>query len=467
MASEAAPLMVTISGIRGIYGKSLVGPVVQKYVAAFCALQRSRGLVRGGLVVGRDSRTSGPEVEATAVEAMLAQGMDVGRCGVVPTPTVQVMVQQLRAAGGVVITSSHNPAPWNGLKFVDADGLFLSPDMCNKMFAMADKPETIAAPGTARGSEHAITDAIETHLKLILDLPFIDAKKIAERHLRVCVDTVCGAGGPIITTLLKRLGCDVVALHSETSGIFPHEPEPVPRNLGELCAAVIEHHADLGIAVDPDVDRCVLIDEHGKPLVEEYTLALATEFILGVVGRRGPVCKNLSTTRAVDDVAAKYGCTMYATAVGEINVAKKMAEVNAVVGGEGNGGVMLPDVHIGRDAPVATALTLAHLAAAGPGVSLSALKRRLSQYDIVKVTVPLAGVDVASALDAVKAEWAQKGKIDETDGIHISTKDWWVHLRKSNTEPIIRVIGEAHTEAEATEICERFKQRICSFRSRL
>jgi len=473
--------MVTLSGIRGIAGESLTEGVVRMYVRAFADLQLAKKDAScKNIVLGRDSRVSGPWIRDCVIATLRACGMNVEDCGIVPTPTVQYMVQREHAVGGVIITSSHNPKPWNGLKFVDSDGLFLAPELCTEMFAHAK--EIGSEPFTPYQKEEGTLrvlgkdEAIERQVAEIMALPYIDPAKVAAEKLKVCLDTVCGAGGPAMTKVLKALGCEVVGLNLETTGEFPHTPEPIPENLGDLCRAVVENGADLGIAVDPDVDRCVLIGENGKPLVEEYTLALAVEFMLGQVGRRGPVCKNLSSSRALDDIVAKYPpSTITATAVGEINVAKKMQELNAVIGGEGNGGVMLPDIHIGRDAPVAATLALmcftnwrAEQRRLGTGKSkISELKASLPQYEIVKMKIETKGLNPPLALETLKTEYlaqSDKYKVSTLDGLHISGSNWWVHIRLSNTEPIMRVIGEAPTAAEATVKCQHFMDRLAQFK---
>jgi phosphomannomutase len=258
--------------------------------------------------------------------------------------------------------------------------------------------------------------------------------------------------------LLERLGCTVVGLNLEESGLFAHMPEPVPSNLGDLCALVKREKADLGIAVDPDVDRCVLIDECGEPLGEEYTLALAVELVVGRCGKRGPICKNLSTSRVIDELGERYGCEVVNTPVGEIHVAKVMVERRAVIGGEGNGGVMLPDIHIGRDAPVAAALALELLCRHGG--SLSSLKCSLPQWTIVKLKAPLRGSDPDSVIAQLKAKWQDNARLSDSDGLRIDTADWWVHLRKSNTEPIIRIIGEARDQQSILKTCQEFQARM-------
>jgi len=432
---------------------------VQRYVAAFATLQKARSIV-----VGSDSRVSGPWVRNVVHGVLGAMGCNVIEVGVVPTPTVQLLTTHYNADGGLVITSSHNPVEWNGLKFVDRDGLFLSPAGCSRMFALADSGTFPFAAYNALGSVRVTSDAIDVHVRAILSLEFAKVEQVRARRFKVCLDTVNGAGGPIMRRLLESLHCEVVSINEEPTGLFAHKPEPIPEHLGDLCALVKQHGAHLGIATDPDVDRCVLIDETGVPLGEEYTLALAVELVLGKCGKRGAVVRNLSSSRANDDIARRYGCPVYATAVGEINVAVKMVEVKAVIGGEGNGGVMLPDVHIGRDAPVAAALTLAHLAVSG-NVSLSALKRTLPQYEIVKLKAPIAGIDPEAVIARIRSEWSGKPdvRLDEVDGLRIDydgASPWWVHLRKSNTEPIVRVIGEAATRTEAERVCTQFMNRI-------
>lgn len=444
-------LMVSISGIRGIVGKTFNARTVEKYISAFATLlkgHRDSPLV----VVGRDSRISGPWITSVAEGVLASLGCTVFQCGIVSTPTVQLLVQQHKADGGLIITSSHNPVEWNGLKFVDGDGLFLSPSKCAQLFDIADKSAQIFPSNDNLGRVLPEPEANKKHLDTILSLPFIDAEMIQRKKFKVVLDTIHGAGGPIMEELLVRLGCEVVGLNLEPTGKFHRNPEPLPEHLGELCAKVKEVGADLGIATDPDVDRCVLIDEKGNPLGEEYTLAIAVKLVLGVVGKRGKVCKNLSSSRVVDDIAREYGCEVINTPVGEIHVAKMMEEVKAVIGGEGNGGVMLPDVHIGRDAPVAATLAL-QLLTKFEG-SLSALKLSLPQYEIAKMKAPVPA-KFDAGLEELKKMYHGKGTISEVDGMRIDTKEGWVHIRKSNTEPVYRVIGEFGSSLkESTEKCQ-------------
>mmetsp|Transcript_29171 Transcript_29171/g.32394 ORF Transcript_29171/g.32394 Transcript_29171/m.32394 type:complete len:458 (+) Transcript_29171:165-1538(+) len=455
--SSKAPLMVSISGVRGIAGKSLTPVVINKYVAAFATVQR-KTRPNGKIIVGRDSRVSGHWVTSVVIGVLNAMGYDTVEVGIVPTPTVQVMVQHYSAVGGVIITSSHNPVEWNGLKFVDADGLFISPEKVAEFIKVADAGEfTYVTPPTTYGHSESITDANDIHIKKLLALPYIDTTKIAAKKFKVVLDTVNGAGGPIMTKLLETLGCQVIPLNTDPTGVFAHMPEPIPSHLSQLCDAVKQNSADLGIATDPDVDRCVFIDEKGVPIGEEYTLAMAVKFFLA--HKKGAVCKNLSSSRAVDDIAKEYGCETFATPVGEIHVAKKMQEIKAVIGGEGNGGVMLPDLHIGRDAPVAATLALQLLSQGD--ATLSQLKASLPQWEIVKLKVPVTS-NADEVIESVAKEWRGNpdAKLSSVDGTRIDTADWWVHLRKSNTEPVVRVIAEAADAATATKVAQQFMDKM-------
>lgn len=374
---------------------------------------------------------------------------------IVPTPTVQWVVKQWNAdGGGVIVTSSHNPIEWNGLKFVGPDSLFLRPNVCDEVYALARSPERVIryAPWTEQG--HVTRDAHwgTRHVDAILQLPFVASRlpRLASRAWRVALDTVCGAGGPVMADLLRRLGCQlVVHLHASTSGRFPRPPEPIPEHLHELGEAVRANACDLGLAVDPDVDRCVILDGDGVPVGEEYTLAMAVHYMVVTVGRRGPVVKNLSSSRVTDDICRPYPeCPVIATPVGEIHVASEMARINAVIGGEGNGGVLLPELHLGRDAPVAAALVFCFLDLSR---SVKEAKATLPQYHIVKLkaSVPKNWDRIlAHMIDKYRAEGATMSMVD---GVRIDTKEGWVHLRKSNTEPVYRVIGEFGSDAATSQ----------------
>jgi phosphomannomutase len=459
MAAPAVPrtLMLTISGIRGVVGESLTPEVVCRYMASFAQLQLSKS--RGALVIlGYDTRPSVPWVRHCAVGTLLAAGVDVLDIGVVPTPTVQLIVQERRAAGGVVVTASHNPQIWCGIKFIEHTGIFLDQANCDAVFA--PRPPAFA-PYDRLGALAAWDGAIALHIERILALSYLNVRDIQSQRFRVAVDAINGAGAVAVPRLLRALGCDVVEINTEPTGIFAHPPEPVPAHLGQLRAA--SAGCDLGVAVDPDSDRCVLIDERGEPLVEEYTLALAVHLLLAKRGVKEPVCRNASTSRAIDDICAANGVECFGAAIGEVNVAVKMVEVGSTIGGEGNGGVMLTPIHIGRDALVAVALVLQLFAeerAANPGVTISAIKAGLPQWRISKLRIDLpAGSDIPAVIEqwkeSVLREYGDAVTLNEVDGLRVDHRDWWVHVRKSNTEPIVRVIGEGHTQEEADAVCRK------------
>ncbi len=443
-------LMVSISGLRGEVGSTLTPQVIQKYTAAFAKY------VQGGKVVlGRDSRVSGPFVNDLVKGTLVASGCKVIEIGIVPTPTVQLEIEHHRAAGGIAITASHNPIQWNGLKFMGSDGRFLNPEEAGKVYAMADADEQEYKEWSQLGSVTADPGAIDRHIEKVKQISFVNVEAIRQRQFKVAVDTVNGAGGVIIPKLLKELGCEVVAINQETNGRFAHTPEPLPENLTQLGDAVKQHGADLGFAVDPDVDRCAIVDETGTPLGEEYTLAIATKLVFSK--EMGRMAVNMSTSRAAEDIVKYYNGMFVRSKVGEINVAEKMKEIDALIGGEGNGGVILPEVHLGRDAPVAVALTLQMLLEFDGAIS--ALKASLPQYEMVKLKVNIGDMQPDKLLTAM-AETYKDQPIDTLDGLKIDFNNSWVHLRKSNTEPIIRVIAEAQTEAEARALAERFMSEL-------
>lgn len=443
-------LMTSVSGVRGVVGDTLTPETVIKYVQAFAEPRAGHTVVVGG-----DPRVSQNFLRPLVKAVLLATGCNVVDIGVTPTPTVQIATEHLKAAGGIAITASHNPIQWNGLKFIGADGLFLPEKEVQELYRRAEHPERAYASWKELGREESYPSAIEDHLQKIYELSYIDAELIRSKRFKVVLDCVNGAGGLIVPQMLEYFGCEIIGLNLEPTGMFAHTPEPVPQNLGELMEAVKAHKADIGFAVDPDADRCAIIGNDGNPLGEEYTLALAVKFILSK--KLGPVVTNLSTSRAIDDIVQYYNCLLYKTKVGEINVADKMREVQAVIGGEGNGGVILPEVHLGRDAPVAVALTLQHLAEWGK--SVAELKQTLPQYYIVKDKAPLGEVNPEQVMEHFAQKFSQE-RLDFTDGLRIDRPDSWIHLRKSNTEPIMRIIVEARTPDIAWRIVQEVKEEI-------
>ncbi|MDZ7337036.1 MAG: phosphoglucosamine mutase [candidate division KSB1 bacterium] len=449
MSSER--LMVSVSGIRGTVGGSLTPEVVLRYAQAY-----GTTVGEGAIVVGRDSRVTGEMVMHGVFAGLLSVGRDVIDLGVVPTPTTQLAVEKLRARGGIVITASHNPIQWNALKLLAEDGLFLGPDQGEVVNRLAREAKFPLVPWDRVGKVRRYERAVADHLEAIERLSVLDLPAIRRRRFKVVVDCCHGAGGVILPQLCARLGCEAHFLYEEPNGLFPRNPEPRPEHLGELCQAVKSLGADIGFAVDPDVDRLAIVSERGEPLGEDYTLVLAVKLILSK--RTGKVVVNASTTRAIDDVAAAHGAEVVRAKVGEINVALKAREVGAVIAGEGNGGVMLPELHLGRDAPVGIALTLQHLVEFGG--TISALNATLPQYVMVKDRVELPGsVNPAPIVQRLAAERRDE-RLDLLDGVKILYDRAWVHVRPSNTEPIIRIIAEAPSAAQAQELVDSLKHDL-------
>jgi phosphomannomutase len=451
-------LMISVSGMRGIVGKDLTPELVARHAAALGAWARSAGRPR--VVLGRDARTSGPMFARAAAAGLMSVGVEVIDVGVVPTPTVQLAVEHHHAGAGLILTASHNPIEWNALKFVGPDGIFLDGPAGERVRQLASAgPERV---GWESVGSYCLDDAaIARHLDRVLALPMIDVTAIRSRRFHIALDCVRGAGGTTMPLLLERLGCRVSAINLETDGRFPRAPEPLPENLGDLGRLVRESGAQIGFAVDPDVDRLALVDERGEAIGEDYTLAFAVRAVLGIgqQGRRAElpgaqppsprvkpvVVANLSTSLVVEDAATDSGARFIRAPVGEANVARVIRDEAAVIGGEGNGGVILPSLHIGRDAPVGVALILHLLAHSGQ--SVSALVASAPTYRIVKAKAP-RGKDLAPVYKKLQERFPDA--VSETsDGLRLAWRDRWVHVRPSGTEPIIRFIAEGPTKNDA------------------
>ena len=443
-------LMVSISGVRGIIGDGLEPEVLVKYTTAYADF-----IGKGKVVVGRDARISGEMVNNIVTGTLIAKGLDVIDIGICPTPTVQYNVKTLKAHGGIAISASHNPNEWNALKLLNNTGQFLSPDEFEKMQEFLIKEKHSYQSWDKIGKRNFYKQGIQNHVDAILYLGIIYLDKIRKRKFKVVLDCVNGAGAYVLPDFLKEFGCDVVEVNCEKTGIFPRAPEPLPENLTETMKIVKETEADLGIVVDPDVDRLVLITDKGEPFGEENTITQVVKFILS--RKKGDVVVNLSTTRAVDDVAAAEDCKVYRSPVGEANVVKKMKEVNAIIGGEGSGGVIYPALHYGRDALVGIALTLQHLVEFGK--PLSELKKSLPEYHIAKKKIELGNINPDNIISSLLTKYKSE-KISTEDGLRIDFDDHWVHFRKSNTEPIIRVITEAKTKTGAEELSLKYYEEI-------
>ncbi len=439
-------LIASVSGVRGIVGKDLTPELVARYAAAFGQLAReAEGRV---VLLGRDSRTSGPMLAAAAGAGLQSVGVSVVDCGLVPTPTLQLAVEHHGAAGGIVLTASHNPVEWNALKFVGSDGLFLDRDSASRLFERVESGDIGRSSWDDIGGLDRDDGAVSRHLDQVLQLRLISPERIRDRRFKVALDCVRGAGGTIMPALLERLGCEVVGMDLETDGRFPRAPEPVPANLGALSALVNSSGADLGMAVDPDVDRLALVDEDGRPVGEDYTLAFAVRAVLAQA--EGVVTTNLSTSLVVDDAAKSFGARLVRAPVGEANVAHAMKTSAAIIGGEGNGGVMLPELHLGRDAPVAAALVLDLLGQTGQ--SVAQLVSAAPKYCIVKAKASRSG-ELDESYAQLKTRFSD-AEVDLQDGLRLTWPGSWLHVRPSGTEPIVRFIAEAHDEKIAQELIE-------------
>ena len=444
-------LMVSISGIRGIIGDGLEPEVIVKYTNAYADF-----IGEGKVVVGRDARITGEMVNQIVTGTLLAKGLDVIDIGICPTPTVQYTVKTLNAQGGIAISASHNPNQWNALKLLNSTGQFMSPDEHQQMKQYLEKQSKSVAWENI-GKRTVYTEGLTNHIKSVLSLPIIDLERIKSRKFKVLADCVNGAGSYCIPDLLKQFGCEVIEMNCEKTGIFPRLPEPLPENLVETMKAVKEYNTDFAVVVDPDVDRLVLITDKGEPFSEENTMTLAADFILNKT--KGNVVVNLSTSRSVEDVAKKNNSSFYRSPVGEANVVQKMKEVNAVIGGEGSGGVIYPALHYGRDALVGIAFTLQYLSDSGK--KLSEIKELLPKYFIAKKKIDLKTVSPDEVIEFLLKKYS-KNKINTEDGLRIDFEDHWVHFRKSNTEPIIRIITESKTEKYSEELSEKYFNEIKS-----
>ena len=446
-------LIKSISGIRGTIGgkpgESLSPIDVVKYTAAFGQWAVASGNTK--IIIGRDGRISGPSISQLVAQTLVAVGAHVIDLGLSTTPTVEYEVVAEHAAGGIIITASHNPKEWNALKLLNEKGEFISAEVGAAILNTAEQNDFIFNTVDRFGSYRLATNHMDRHLSAINNYPLVDSKAIEQKKFKVVVDAINSSGAIFVPALLKQLGLDesnIIVLNAEVNGKFAHNPEPLPQHLNELSAAVIAHKADLGIAVDPDVDRLVLVCEDGSMFGEEYTLVAVSDYVLSK--RKGNTVSNLSSTRALKDITEQRGGAYFPAAVGEVNVVTKMKEVSAVIGGEGNGGIIVPDFHYGRDALIGIALILTHLAQSGK--SLKQLRNGYPDYFISKNKIELSsGINLKEIFQKIQEKY-RTNKINTIDGLRIDFDTDWVHLRASNTEPIIRIIAESRFETTANNI---------------
>ncbi len=458
------PLIKSISGIRGTIGgrvdDNLTPLDAVKFASAFGTwLQNKHQKKDLTLVIGRDARISGQMVSNLVTATLQGLGISIIDLGLSTTPTVEVMVPELNAHGGIILTASHNPKQWNALKLLNEKGEFINAENGQEVLDLAESEDFNYAEVDALGKYETRNDGFDIHIQKILDLPTVDAELVKTKKFKVVIDAVNSTGGIAIPPLLEKLGCEVVKLYCEPNGHFPHNPEPLKEHLTDICELMKKENADVGIVVDPDVDRLALIDENGEMFGEEYTLVAVADYILSQ--KKGVAISNLSSSRALRDVAQSLDSEYFASAVGEVNVVNLMKEKNAVIGGEGNGGIIYPDLHFGRDSLVGIALFLTHLAK--KEMTVSKLRASYPPYFMAKKKIQLTDdINVDDLLEKTKE--AFKGEeITTIDGVKIDFAENWVHLRKSNTEPIIRVYTEASTQEKADALGEDMIAKIKSF----
>lgn len=456
-------LIKSISGIRGTIGgkpgENLTPVDLVKYTAAFATMIKGKNNA-ATIVVGRDGRISGAITQAIVVNTLLSMGVHVIDAALSTTPTIELAVKWESADGGIIITASHNPKEWNALKLLNSDGEFISAEDGDFVLKTADEGDFTFVPVDKLGSSDTVDTFMNRHIEAVINYPLTDVELITSRKFRVVVDTINSTGALIVPALLKQLGiAEVILLNGEVNGKFAHNPEPLPENLSGLSAEVRKTKADFGIAVDPDVDRLCFVCEDGTMFGEEYTLVAVADYVLGK--RTGNTVSNMSSTRALKEITLKNGGTYYPSPVGEVNVVRKMKEVEAVIGGEGNGGIIVPDFHYGRDALIGISLFLSSFAQHKNG--LKSFRTKYPDYFISKNKVELEnGIDVKAIFEKIREKYSRQ-PINSEDGLKIEFDSDWVHLRTSNTEPIIRIYAESHFETTANNIAMRLMQDIKEF----
>lgn len=454
-------LIKSISGIRGTIGgragEGLTPLDVVKFAAAYGSWAKNK-TGKEKIVIGRDARISGEMVSGLVINTLNGLGIDVVDLGLSTTPTVEIAVPLEEAAGGIILTASHNPIQWNALKLLNEKGEFISAEEGAEVLAIAEEGSAEFAEVLHLGKAKQDDSYIDKHIEMIINLPLVDVEAIKSRNFNIAIDCVNSSGGIAVPKLLNALGVtSIKEMYCEPTGHFPHNPEPLPENLNQICSEIEKGKYDLGIVVDPDVDRLALINEDGSPFGEEYTLVAVADYILGQ-NKGGNTVSNLSSSIALKKVTERHGGSYSASAVGEVNVVEEMKNTNAVIGGEGNGGIIFPELHYGRDAMVGIALFLTHLAKSG--LSASRLRGTYPNYHISKNKIELTpDIDVDDVILQVKRQYSRK-PTNTVDGLKIMFDDEWVHLRKSNTEPIIRIYSESESEVTAQHLAKKIIEDI-------
>ncbi|MCB5250259.1 MAG: phosphoglucosamine mutase [Candidatus Cloacimonadales bacterium] len=450
-------LMMSVSGVRGIFGKGMDPQLIFKISAHLANYLRNKNQSDNPyIIIGRDSRTTGEALFHAAASGIMSVGVNVQYLGIATTPTVLLAVEQAqgKAIGGICITASHNPAEWNALKLVDQNGMFLFPEFAKEFYTLIDNPIPYTSWDKI-GKLSTYDKANEDHINKVLEIPYIGLDQIRSKHFRVVLDSVNGAGCVISKKMLTELGCEVIEINGEPTGIFAHNPEPLNKNLAQLEDAVKQHNADIGFATDPDGDRLAIVSEKGVCIGEEFSLLLAEKFVLSKV--KGDIVTNLSSSMASDDIAQEFGVSVIRTAIGEINVGKKMKEIKSPIGGEGNGGIICPDVHYTRDAIAGMALILAFMAEELKPISEIVMS--IPHYFIAKEKLDLLPEQLDKVMEHAYTIYPDTDK-NTTDGIKYIFDKKWVHIRKSGTEPIIRVYAEAKTQDDADQLCDKTIKKL-------
>lgn len=448
--SQKQSLKIGVSGVRGIVGEALTPQLLGSFAEAFGSY-----VGRGKVMVGSDTRTSKEMVKYAVFSGLLSSGCEPVDLGICPVPTILIRTKYSDAIGGIAVTASHNPAEWNALKFVNRDGLFFNANQGEELLDIYHQGEFVKCSNAEMRKIHVDDGAISFHLEKLLN--YLDVDAIRARRFKVAIDCCNGAGSLVTPVLLKALGCEVLPVNIEPNGLFPHDPEPIPKNLVQICSLIKSKKADIGFVQDADADRLAIVDENGSPIGEDYTLVLAADYILSKTP--GDVVTNLSTTKTLDDVVSKYGCDLIRTKIGEINVVERIISENAIIGGEGNGGVIFPTIHPCRDSFVGIGIVLEYLAKSKG--KFSDIVGKLPRYHMIKgktyCETAKAHIVVRKLQDVDK-----KAKVTLLDGIKIEHEDYWVHIRPSNTEPIIRIMVEARTKKLAEQVYNQNLKELTS-----
>lgn len=456
-------LIKSISGIRGTIGgkpgENLSPIDIVKFSAAFGSWIKERNKGKK-IVIGRDGRISGEMIRNLVVSTLTGLGLDIVDLGLSTTPTVEMAVVWEQAAGGIIVTASHNPKEWNALKFLNEEGEFLSAEYGDNILEKAKNDSFSFAPVERLGTYSINNSYQQKHINTVISHPLVDVKAISQKRYKIVVDVINSTGALVVPALLKELGAEeIIILNGEVNGKFAHNPEPLPENLVALSSSVVKSNADLGIAVDPDVDRLCFVCEDGSMFGEEYTLVAVADYVLEK--KPGNTVSNMSSTKALKEITMKHGGQYFPSAVGEVNVVRKMKDVNAVIGGEGNGGIIVPDLHYGRDALIGIGLFLSALAKHKNGIK--SFRKKYPDYFISKNKLELQnGIDVGDIFDKIKKKYRNQ-PVNTEDGLKIEFDNDWVHLRTSNTEPVIRIYAESNFETTANNIAQRLMQDIKEF----